>query len=126
MQEINNDDGWRFLMVVNSEEKNVDIWVGTCFEASFEANQKDLIFISNRNNDKGYVIYLSDVVIDTLRKEDGIVAEKYKWYQTAGSSVIGSGLTEYKENYPLNSYEFTADEIKCESYLQKIIDSFQK
>lgn len=116
------DEDGQYWIVVISDDKNV----GIDLISFFEVNQKDAIFIADANNDTGYVFYLSDNVIDVLREEDGIVAEKYKWYQTGGSSIYASGLTEYKGSYPLNSYEFTADEIKCESYLQKIIDSFQK
>lgn len=92
---------------------------------SIDADNKDAVFIQDGVNNKSYCFALTNDFKNMIENDIGVSAKKYKWYQSNGSSAF-YGWTEYKGNNPINLEEFTSKEIRSETYLQRVIDSFQK
>lgn len=92
---------------------------------STENDRQDAIQITDTINNKAYYFVLTDAFKGMVENDIGVTTQKYKWYQTNNASLY-IGWTEYIGNCPINLANFTTNEIKSETYLQKVIDSFQK
>ena len=84
------------------------------------------MYVNGENNfggtgDEGWMFALTDVGETALKTIDSSLV-KHQWYYTTDMANY-TGLTEYNGESPISKADFT-EEIYCESYLDRIIASF--
>ncbi len=119
------DDNLGSGLLLIAENDNVRIGLGTLDRN--ESEYSGVVITIKGDNNKTLIYYftltekMSEFIEETSNPK--IVAKVFEWYKVDEGDA---NFKEYKDVSPISIGDFTDEQIYCKSYLEKIINSFNK
>ena len=115
----------RLYVIASNEEEyyTQSIYVAVGASGGNETDAIAMQFVDRYDHGK-YGTYYGFYTNDTFKDDVSRNFENCKWYFAVNSSYLNATSQVYTGTVPSQILEFTDDQIYCQTYLQRIIDSF--